>query len=101
MPKLNRVFDKESDRRAALLNEINNYNETRDLDKLSLNLTAMLRTTEEREIIGKLKHFIPVDQQELFQTLTNAKFDQTPHSILDSNKRLRLKTMQQKFETNK
>ena len=88
---MNCLFDKEPDRRNAILNELNNYNETRDLEKLSLNLIPMLRTTEEREIIDKLKHIIPVEQQELFQTLIKTNIDL-------SNKRLKLKTMQQNFE---
>ena len=87
--KLNQVFLNDPDKRKCIINELKHFTERGDMYKLTDNLNKILRSLQQRVLLERIKPFIPIRQQALFEHLT---------SQISSSINLNLKNVSEKVE---
>jgi hypothetical protein len=64
------MFENEPDKRKQIINDLKEFTDNGDMYKLASSLNDVLRTPQQRLILGQIKPFIPLRQQALFDHLT-------------------------------
>lgn len=68
---MNLIFSDEPDKRKFIINELKEYTEQGDMNRLAASLNSVLVTSQQRSLLEEIKPFIPVKQQPLFDHLTS------------------------------
>lgn len=68
---MNRIFSNEPDKRKFIINELKEYTEQGDMNRLASSLNRVLVTPQQRLLLNEIKPFIPSKQQTLFDNLTS------------------------------
>jgi hypothetical protein len=65
------MFENEPDKRKQIISTLKEFTDTGDMSKLTGNLNELLKTSQQRVILGQIKPFIPQRQQAMFDNLTS------------------------------
>lgn len=68
---MNLIFSDEPEKRKFIMNELKEYTEQGDMNRLASSLNSVLVTPQQRTLLQEIKPFIPIKQQSLFDHLTS------------------------------
>lgn len=68
---MNLIFSDEPEKRKFIMNELKEYTEQGDMNRLATSLNNVLVTSQQRTLLQEIKPFIPIKQQSLFDHLTS------------------------------
>ena len=68
---MNRIFSDEPEKRKFIINELKEYTEKGDMNRLASSLNSVLVTPQQRALLTDIRPFIPAKQQSLFDHLTS------------------------------